>query len=138
MSISQKKRDDYLDRLKRPSCLIGVEIPETFNVQGKEIPLLEVVCDLTLAEKQDEASMKRAGKLIRLLKEEVKEREKRLMFDDVDEEEAEKIYQETLHLKRALKDLRSVGHRQGYDPDALEKEDVEDARRWVKFLDSLK
>lgn len=118
---------------------VGMLIPEHEVLGDSEIDLREVVYNLTTKDKLTAGDIAQVNELIGLLKAKERGLEKRLAHDPMTLNSAKELLEETCGLLRAIDELRSV---ETLEKAEFRKNDllsrIEDAKRWKKFVDSIK
>lgn len=137
--LTSEERNKMITRIHSLVYWVGMLIPEHELIGGREIDLRETIYNLTSKEKLSPEDIKQANDLIGLLKSREKDLETRLAHDRLSVETAQGILEEICGLLRAMDELRSV--------ESMEKAEfskkqlltrVEDAKRWQKFVQSIK
>ena len=118
---------------------VGMLIPEHEILGDSEIDLREVVYNLTSKEKLSAEDVRKARDLIGLLKKKENELESRLSHDRMTLDAAKQMLEETCGILRAIDELRSVEsvEKAEFRKQALMSK-IEDAKRWQKFVESIK
>ncbi len=133
------ERNRMINRIHSLVYWVGMLIPEHELIGGREIDLRETIYNLTSKEKLSPGDIKQANELISILKSREKDLESRLAHDRLSVVTAKGILEEICGLLRAMDELRSV--------ESMEKAEfskkqlltrVEDAKRWQKFVQSIK
>lgn len=118
---------------------VGMLIPEREALGASEIDLREVVYDLTNKDHLTPDDVERVNELIRLLKEKERSLERSLANDPMTLEAAKELLEEICGLLRAIDELRSVETPEKAEFRKAEvMSRIEDAKRWQKFVESIK
>jgi len=137
--LSDEDRAKMLARIHSLVYWVGMLIPEHELVGDSELDLREVVYNLTTKEKLTPEDVAKVNELIRMLKAKEHYLEKMLAHDPMSLETAKSLLEETCGLLRAIDELRSV---ESLEKAEFRKRDImsriEDAKRWQKFLESIK
>lgn len=139
MLLTSEERAKMLARIHSLVYWVGMLIPEREILDDSEIDLREVVYNLTSKEKLTPDDIAQVNELIRVLKAKERGLEKSLAHDPMTLDGAKGLLEEICGLLRAIDELRSVE-----TPEKAEfrKRDVlsriEDAKRWQKFVESIK
>ncbi len=137
--LSPEDRAKMLARIHSLVYWVGMLIPEQELLGGSEIDLREIVYDLTNKEKLTPEDVARVHQLIDLLSKRAKSLESSLTKDQMTVDAAKELLEEICGLLRAIDELRSV---ETVEKAEFRKQEVmsrvEDARRWKKFVDSIK
>lgn len=137
--LASDERAKMLARIHSLVYWVGMLIPEQELLGESEIDLREVVYNLTNKEKLTPEEVAEVNELISLLKAKEHDLEKKLEHDPLTRDVANGMLEEICGLLRAIDELRSV--------ESLEKAEfrkkevlsrVEDAKRWQKFVESIK
>lgn len=137
--LTDEERTRMIQRVHSLVYWVGMLIPEHEILGGSEIDLREVVYNLTSKEKLSAEDIRKANDLITLLKKKEHELETKLSHDKLTLDAAKQMLEETCGILRAIDELRSV--------ETVEKAEfrkqvlmskVEDAKRWQKFVESIK
>jgi len=137
--LSPEERAKMLARIHSLVYWVGMLIPEQELLGDSEVDLREVVYDLTNKEKLTPEDVARVNQLIAMLKRKERSLETSLSRDPMTVETAKELLDEICGLLRAIDELRSV---ESVEKAEFRKQEVmsriEDAKRWKKFLDSIK
>lgn len=137
--LTAEERETLLSRVHSLVYWVGMLIPEHEVLGGAEIDLREVVYNLTSKDELTDEDAAQVQELIRLIKDKERVLEKRLAKDPMTLDTAKAMVEETCGLLRAIDELRSV---ESVEKAEFRKADVisrmEDAKRWQKFVESLK
>lgn len=106
--MDDEKREQLLDRIRRPSGTLGKKVPETLTIQGTTIDLNEFVFECKRLDTISEDERDRIDKIQRKLKRERLERKQRIVRDDISYEEGEQLVQSIHGIDRALNALESL------------------------------
>ncbi len=138
--LSVNERDKLLHGLHGYMAWVGAEIPDTFEIDGTEVPLHELVWRLINKKELTEHETIGIESLIRALEAKEACNETALAKETITRDEAECLYKEASGLLRAIMDLKGVEN--GAQPDAdvrrkvLQKK-INDARGLLKFVDDV-
>lgn len=137
--LSSEERAKMISRIHSLVYWVGMLIPERELLEGSEIDLREVVYNLTSKEKLTVEDVQEANDLIAQLRERERELESQLSHDQMSRDTAKGILEEICGLLRAIDELRSSesAERAEFKKKALLSR-VEDAKRWQKFVESIK
>ena len=137
--LTPEERARMLARIHSLVYWVGMLIPEQEILGDSEIDLREVVYDLTNKEKFTPEDVARVNQPVNLLKAKEKTLETSLTRDQMTVDTAKGLLDEICGLLRAIDELRSVETPQKAE---FRKQEVmsriEDAKRWKKFVDSIK
>ena len=137
--LAPEERAKMIARIHSLVYWVGMLIPEEEILGGSEIDLREVVYDLTTKEKLTSNDIAKVHGLIDLLKHKEKTLESNLSRDPMTVSTAKELLEEICGILRAIDELRSV---ETVEKAEFRKQEVmsriEDAKRWKKFVDSIK
>ena len=137
--LTNDERSKMISRIHSLVYWVGMLIPEHELLSGSEIDLREVVYNLTTKEKLSPEDVREANDLINQLKKRERELEDQLSRDQMTRDAAKGMLEEICGLLRAIDELRSAENPQGaeFQKKTLMNK-VEDAKRWQKFVESIK
>lgn len=138
--ISTEEREHLLNGLHRYLIWVGEKVPDEFNVNGENINLHELIWRCIHKRELSDAEKYHILKLIALLETRAKQDEGILLRESLTREEAKKLYNEIAGFIRALMDLKDceAGKIKLKEPVDKMKQKIDDARRWVGFLKTVK
>lgn len=138
-TLTPEERAKMIARIHSLVYWVGMLIPEEEILGGSEIDLREVVYNLTSKERLTPEDVSKVHQLIDLLKQKEKTLESSLSKDQMTISTAKDILEEVCGLLRAIDELRSV---ETVEKAEFRKREVmsriEDAKRWKRFVDSIK
>jgi SMC interacting uncharacterized protein involved in chromosome segregation len=139
MLLTAEERAKMISRIHSLVYWVGMLIPERELLGESEIDLREVVYNITNKEKLSPDEIAQVNELIRLLKDKERELEKKLEKDPITRDAAKEMLEEVCGLLRAIDELRSV---ETIEKAEFRKQEmlsrIEDAKRWQKFVESIK
>ena len=137
--LTDEERTRMIQRVHSLVYWVGMLIPEHEILGDSEIDLREVVYNLTSKEKLSAEDIRKANDLISLLKKKEHELETKLSHDRMTLDAAKQMLEETCGILRAIDELRSVEtvEKAEFRKQALMSK-IEDAKRWQKFVESIK
>ncbi len=137
--LTNEERSKMISRIHSLVYWVGMLIPEHELLSGSEIDLREVVYNLTTKEQLTPEDVREANDLIEQLKKRERDLEEQLSRDQMTRDAAKGMLEEICGLLRAIDELRSAENPEGaeFRKRALMAK-VEDAKRWRKFVDSIK
>ena len=139
--LTKEDRERLLSKLHRLLVFIGCEIPLEVKLEGKTVPLNELVWRImtrqgTLTTEEFAA----VEELHREIEEKIREEELEIRSADISEAEARELFVEARGLIRAALALRDIEQRQMLrdtsEVEALAKVDAE--KRWLEFLKKIR
>ena len=137
--LTPEDRAKMLARIHSLVYWVGMLIPERELLGDSEIDLREIVYDLTNKEHLTPEDVARVNELIRLIKEKERSLERSLANDPMTLETAKELLEEICGLLRAIDELRSVETAEKAEFRKAEvMSRIEDAKRWQKFVESIK
>ncbi len=137
--LTNDERSKMISRIHSLVYWVGMLIPEHELLSGSEIDLREVVYNLTTKEQLTPEDVREANDLIEQLKKRERDLEEQLAHDQMTRDAAKGMLEEICGLLRAIDELRSAESPEGaeFRKKALMAK-IEDAKRWRKFVDSIK
>ena len=133
--LPEERREELLERIQRGGATIGQTIPESVEILGTEMNLNEFVWETKKQGVVPPEERERVRKVRSNLKCEREQRKDRLEAESLTRREGEELAEAIIGLDRALAALKSL-HEPDYG-DASRKQEIEDDRRWVNFLDNI-
>ncbi|MFB6128359.1 MAG: DUF5788 family protein [Halorhabdus sp.] len=134
-AISDRRREELLERVQRKSATVGQQLPESVEIQGTEMNLKEFVWETKRQGTVPPELRDRVTDVRAELTAERKQRKQRLESAELTESEAEDLAKSIVGIDRALSALQNL-HESDFTDSAREA-DVESSRRWVSFLDTI-
>jgi len=134
--MNDAEREQLLKRVNRQSATVGASIPETITVDGEEIQLKEFLVETRKIETLPPETSELISRARQRFAAERENRVDRLKTDQLTSEEAEKLADEIVGIDRARNALKTIRH-----PDFGEEartNNIEDHKRWLSFVDSIK
>ncbi len=130
--MKEYQRKQLLERIDREGATIGVQIPETIEVQDERLALREFVFEIKRRETYPPGERERVDNAKRNLRRERLQRRQRIEDGDVNYEEGERLAESIIGISRALEGLEQL------QPTDIEREaqaqEAADRKRWVSFL----
>jgi hypothetical protein len=130
--VKEYDRKRLLERIEREGATVGVEIPESIEVQGEEIDLQEFVFEIKRRETVPAGERERVQRAKKNLRRERLQRRQEIEDGEIPFEEGERLANSIVGIDRALNALESLG------PTDVEAEadakEAADRKRWVNFL----
>ncbi|MBS3760822.1 DUF5788 family protein [Halodesulfurarchaeum sp.] len=133
--ITESRRKEFLERVKRRSATIGLRIPETIEIDGKSFALREFVVETKTQGAVPPEKRESVRTVRNTLKQERERRRKRLESAEISESEASELVRTILGLERALTALGNLS-----EPDFGARSTeayVNKTKQWVDFVDQL-
>lgn len=131
--IGERKRQRLLDKSRRQSGTIGVELPDTVTVQGTEVDLTEFVFECQRLEAIPEDERERIETVKNRLRRERLARRQRIAEDDITEEEGERLVDSIRGLDRAITALEGLDE-PSYT-EQLRRKQIEDAEKLLSLIE---
>ncbi len=138
--LSTHERERLLHRLHGYLVWVGAEIPDVVEIDGRNIPLHELIWKLFNKRELTDREIAGIESLVRFLEKREACDERRLARANLTEDEANDLYNEASGLLRAIMDLKEI--EQGRNPDkdlhrrAVRKK-IRDAHALLQFVDEL-
>lgn len=137
-ALTKEERARIISRIHSLLYWVGEMVPQEIREGDRSIPLRDVVYNYLTNDNPTEEEKRDAAILSDLLEKRVRDLEESIRMDDVDRKEACGMMNEARSYLRAVDELRSV---KGEDADVKRHQlmaQVDDARRWKKFIDTVK
>ncbi|OPY25266.1 MAG: hypothetical protein A4E28_03251 [Methanocella sp. PtaU1.Bin125] len=137
--ITPEERQRLELRLHRLLVWVGIMTPFEFDLEGRKVPLHEIVWDLLGKDCLTEEEKEYVRKLIRKLSAHERADEEILHNSQLTRAEAKAIFREAAGLLRAIMSLKSlVGEKEYCNVrSTASRRRVEDARYWLNFLKQI-
>ena len=130
--MNERQRRHLLERTRRPSAILGEEIPDEITVQGTTIDLKAFVFECKQLETIPDEEHERIEEVKTKLRRERLERKRRIERDEITHEEGERLVRSIHGIDRALNAL------EGLDSPGIEEQirqkKIEDARELLALL----
>jgi len=130
--VKEYERKQLIERIDKEGATVGADIPESIDVQGKEIDLREFVFEIKRRDTVPSGERDRVEQAKKNLRRERLQRRQRIEDGDITFAEGEEIATAIIGIDRALNALNNLG------PTDLEREQqaqqAADRKRWMKFL----
>jgi len=132
--LTEAERARILERLRMNLSWVGVKVPETIEVDGRQVPLRSTLARYIFEEHLGEEELAAAGWLQRSLERRARELEGTLAHDDLSRAQAEELLQRTIGILRAVEELKGLRDGKEFEHRRAEvMQEVDDAQRWRKF-----
>ncbi|ELZ86639.1 hypothetical protein C453_05859 [Haloferax elongans ATCC BAA-1513] len=130
--MKEFERKQLLERVNREGATVGVQIPETIEIQGEMIDLREFVFEIKRRDTIPAGERERVDQAKRNLRRERLERLQPIEDNEVSYEEGRRLIDDIVGIDRALNALEQLR------PVDLEQEsklqNAADQKRWMSFL----
>ncbi|KAF5411112.1 MAG: DUF5788 family protein [Euryarchaeota archaeon] len=139
-TLSTHERERLLHRLHGYLVWVGAEIPDVVEIDGRTIPLHELIWKLFNKSEVTDREIAGIESLIRFLEKREACDEHRLARANLTEEDAYALYNEASGLLRAIMDLKEIEQGRHPDRDLRRREvrkKIRDAHALLKFVDEL-
>ena len=137
--FTNEERQRILEHLHSLLFWVGVPIPKVTTLEGEKVRLRNLVHAFISNPRLTPDEKKDMETLIRVLEEKGKSLEAVLAHGEISEDEAIDLLNETSGILRAIDELREAEEREEVEiKKAAVIKKVEDQRRWMDFIDSLK
>jgi hypothetical protein len=136
--LTPEERVKILSRIHSLLFWVGENVPDTEELDGREVPLRDVVFRFITEPQPNEDTVRRAHDLAQALESKAKALERDLRLEKMERETAHRVMHEALGLLRAVDELRDL---------KLEDRDVKaralvtkvsDEKRWLDFLQNVR
>jgi len=135
--MDEADREELLEKISSKSATVGHRLPERVTVQGTEMNLKEFVFETESLDTLPPGERERIESVRRQIHEERDACKRRLETDEsLTREEGDELVRKIIGLDRALNALRNL-HRQGDFAKEARRAEIDDAERWVSFIDRL-
>ena len=130
--MKEYQRKQLLERIDREGATIGVQIPETIEIQDEQLSLREFVFEIKRRVTYPPGERERVENAKRNLRRERRQRRQRIEEGDVSYAEGEQLAESIIGISRALEGLEQL------QPGDIEREaqaqQAADRKRWLSFL----
>ena len=136
--LTPEERQKILGRFHSLLYWVGELVPELEVLEGREVPLKEVVFRFITEQFPSEETVQAARGLSRMLEAKARTLERALRTQDLERERAYRMMHEALGLLRAVDELRDVvpADREVKARSLVAR--VSDERRWLEFVRNVK
>lgn len=133
--LTKKERERILSRIHSLLFWVGEMIPDSYEIDGKMVPLREIIFKIITDTDVTEQDISDAKKLAVVLESEARRLEREIVEDDsLSRKDAHTLLDEVLGLLRAVDELRGLDKEQAeFKKKAIMKK-VDDERRWLNFV----
>lgn len=137
--LTPEERAKMLSRIHSLVYWVGMMIPEHEVLGGSEIDLRQVVYDLVTKEELTPEDRRKVDELIAQLRMKARSLEAKLAKDTLVVEKAKELLEEICGLLKAIDELRTAESKELAEFRKRElMGKIDDARRWQRFVDSIK
>lgn len=136
--LTAEERKRILSRFHSLLFWVGEFVPELEEVEGREMPLRDVVFRFITERYPDEGTVRDARELASVLGRKAQELERDLEVQKMERPTAQRVMHEALGLLRAVDELRSI---RPEDQEVRAKAlmaTVNDEKRWLEFVKRTK
>lgn len=130
--MKEFERKQLLERIDREGATVGVQIPDSVEVQSETVDLRSFVFEIRRRETVQPAEQERVEAARRNLRRERRERREQLETGDITVEEGERLASVIIGLDRALTELENLDS--GSIEAEAEAKVAADRKRWLQFL----
>ncbi len=136
--LTPEGRAKILSRFHSLLFWVGENVPDTEELDGKKLPLRDVVFRFITEMQPNEDTVRSAHELASALEHKARSLEKDLRLEPMERETAYRVMHEALGLLRAVDELRDVKleDRNVKARELMSK--VSDEKRWLNFLQKVK
>jgi len=136
--LTPEERAKILSRFHSLLFWVGENVPDSEELDGRKVPLRDVVFRFITEPQPDEDTVRRAHDLARSLESKARSLERDLRLKEMERETAYKVMHEALGLLRAVDELRDIKleDREVKARELMTK--VSDERRWLDFLQKVR
>lgn len=136
--LTPEERKKILSRLHSLLFWVGENVPNTEELDGRNVPLKDVVFRFIIEQQPNEDTVRSAHELARSLEHKARSLERDLRLEPIERETAYRVMHEALGLLRAVDELRDikVKDRNLKARELMSK--VSDEKRWLGFLQEVR
>jgi hypothetical protein len=132
--LTEAERARILARLHMNLSWVGVKVPETIEVDGRQVPLRSTMDRFIFDDHLDEEELAAARWLQRSLERRARELESELAHDELSLSQAEELLERTIGILRAVEELKALRDGAEFEHRRAEvMQEIDDAQRWRKF-----
>ncbi|MFP4546087.1 MAG: DUF5788 family protein [Methanomassiliicoccales archaeon] len=135
--VTPEDRKRYLAKIHSSLFWVGRFIPEEEEVEGKTVPLRDLIFRWIGERDRSDEEIRGALSLASKLECKAREMEDRIKEEDISREEAERLLDHILGLMRAVNELRKRGGEGSEIRLQALTHQVDDQRRWLEFVKGL-
>lgn len=137
-ALTSEDRARIVSRIHSLLYWVGEMIPQEIELEHRRVPLRDVVFRYIMSDSPSEEERRDAEALAQLLDQLVKDMEEEIKHGNVTRAEACELMNEARSYLRAADELRSAtGEEADVKRHALMKQ-VDDARRWKRFVEKVR
>lgn len=131
-------REILMSKVDKDSATVGIEIPDSMTVQGREIPLHTIVFDICSTEKVPEKYDMSVDEIKVMLR-----RERNNLIneiendDDITRKKGKKNVNKINRISRALSFIKDADRDIDIETE-IKKSEAQSTKRWRMFLDKIK
>ena len=134
--MEQSEREALLKRVSRQGATVGARMPETITIGGEELDLDAFIVETRRVEGVPAEAADVVAEAKQSFRAAREERYDRLKHDEMADADAEALAEEIIGIDRALNALEGI-RRPSYG-DETKHQEIEDYKRWLGFLDSVR
>ncbi|OPX61230.1 MAG: hypothetical protein A4E30_00982 [Methanomassiliicoccales archaeon PtaB.Bin215] len=136
--LTPQERKKILSRIHSLLFWVGENVPDTEELDGRKVPLRDVVFRFITEQQPSEDTVLSAHELARALESKARSLEKDLRLQPMERETAYRVMHEALGLLRAVDELRDLKleDRNVKARELMTK--VSDEKRWLTFLQKVR
>jgi len=136
--LTAEERKKILSRFHSLLFWVGEFVPELEEVEGREMPLRDVVFRFITERYPDDGTVRKAQDLAKVLERKAKELERDLEVQNMERPTAHKVMHEALGLLRAVDELRNIRPEDQEVRARALMATVNDEKRWLDFVKRTK
>ncbi|MCX6650243.1 MAG: DUF5788 family protein [Methanomassiliicoccales archaeon] len=136
--LTPEERKRILSRFHSLLFWVGELVPELEELEGREVPLKDVVFRFITQQDPDEGTVRGARELSALLERKARELERDLETKEMERRTAYRVMHEALGLLRAVDELRDVRQEDRQIRAKALMAMVNDEKRWLDFVNKAK
>lgn len=136
--LTPEERAKILSRFHSLLFWVGENVPDTEELDGRNVPLKDVVFRFITERQPNEDTVRSAHELAGALEHKARSLEKDLRLEPMERETAHRVMHEALGLLRAVDELRDVKLEDRNVKARALMSKVSDEKRWMDFLQTVR
>lgn len=137
-ALTKEDRAKIVSRIHSLLFWVGELIPQEIDVEGRSIPLRDVVFRYIMSDSPSDEERKEAARLAFMLDQHVGEMEEEIKHGDLTRARACELMNEARAYLRAVDELRSASGQEAEIKRHALMNRVDDARRWKRFVEKVR
>jgi len=137
-ALTKEDRARIVSRIHSLLFWVGEMIPQEIDMEGRSIPLRDVVFRYIMSDSPSDEERKEAARLAFMLDQHVGEMEEEIKHGDLTRARACELMNEARAYLRAVDELRSASGQEAEIKRHALMNKVDDARRWKRFVEKVR